>query len=172
MPVSYLPLILTGLLIAAPALALMKGKKAFLLALAASIIVVLVVMLPVYVSGWLLAAKAYQGDRVAQYELARWYATHCEKIQELLLVPCQSDSLMEYSWLEKAASQDYVPAVYALVVMLKHGIAVPRPENWKGPEGNVFPQPERGQPLIDRALRMGYKPIVPEQQFYSRVFRR
>src|SRR5438034_6101619 len=106
MPVSYLPVMLTGLLIAVPALALMKGKKAFLLALAGSIIVVLVVILPVYVSGWLLAAKAHQGDPVAQYELARWYATHCEKMQEFLLVPCQSDSLMEYSWLEKAASQD------------------------------------------------------------------
>jgi hypothetical protein len=38
-----------------------------------------------------------------------------------------------YAWLEKAAAQDYPPAVWLVGVRLKYGLHVPRPPNWNGP---------------------------------------
>jgi TPR repeat protein len=105
------------------------------------------------------------------YGLARWTENHNERIGEFILWPFEPDVLGGYAWLEKAAAKNYPPAVYAVGVRLKHGIHVPRPPGWNGPAGNRFPQPQRGQALIDRALQLGYRPLVEEQQFYSH-FRR
>jgi hypothetical protein len=171
MPVSFFPLVLTLLLVAIPLLCLAKGKRLFFLGLGGSALFVLAMILPIYIPGWMLSARAHGGDPVAQYELARWHENHCEAIQQLFFWPCEPDVRAGYRWLEQAAAHDYPPALYALGVRLKYGDFVPRPENWTGPGGNVFPQPERGQPLIDRALRLGYKPEVPERLFYFTVFR-
>jgi hypothetical protein len=78
-----------------------------------------------------------------------------------------------YAWLEKAAAVDYPPAVYAKGVRLKFGQHVPRPADWEEPPGgNVFPQPERGQALIDKAIRLGYQPTIDEDYFYWRQYRK
>jgi hypothetical protein len=172
MPVNFLPVIFPVVLILIPMLFIGKGRKPFLLALGVSISTIGLIFLWSYVPGWILMAKANQGDAEAQYELARWYENHPEVIQQYLLWPCEPDVLTGYAWLEKAAKQDYPPALYALGVRLKYGIHVPRPNNWNGPDGNVFPQPERGQPYIDEALRLGFKPSVREEGYYWRVDRR
>jgi hypothetical protein len=63
------------------------------------------------------------------------------------------------------------PALYTLGVRLKYGHHVPEPANWKGPAGNVFPRPDKGQPLIDRARRLGYRPPGREEWHYMEVYR-
>ena len=172
MPVSLLPLIVPLLLIGIPLLFLMKGRKASLIAASVSASLLIIFFLSVYVPGWALAAKANAGDAIAQYELARWTERHCEQISEFILWPCEPDVLGGYAWLEKSAGQDYPPALYALGVRLKYGHHVPQPPDWAGPGGNVFPQPERGQRLIDRALALGFHPTVEEKYYYWRVYRR
>jgi hypothetical protein len=57
-------------------------------------------------------------------------------------------------------------------VRLKYGDHVPRPPDWDGPGGNHFPQPQRGQLLIDKALRLGYQPTIKEEYFYWQQYRR
>jgi len=171
MPVSYVPLVLPLLLLGVPLLCLRRGKRPFLIASACSLGLLLLVLLPIYAPGWVLMVRARGGDPATQYELARWHENHCEEVQAWLLWPCHSDVLTGYAWLEKAAGQDYPPALYTLGVRLKYGAHVPRPENWTGPAGNVFPQPERGQRLIDRALSLGYKPRTSEELHYVKVYR-
>jgi hypothetical protein len=171
MPVSYVPCVLPLLLVAVPLVCLAKGKKPFLIAFAGSLVVLILLVLPFYIPGWLLMGKARGGDPEAQYELARWHENHCEAIQEWLLWPCTPDVLTGYVWLERAADQDYPPAVYTLGVRLKYGDHVPRPAHWTGPGGNVFPQPARGKALIDRALQLGYKPQTAERLHYTKVYR-
>ncbi|MCM3872066.1 MAG: hypothetical protein ND895_15395 [Pyrinomonadaceae bacterium] len=136
----------------------------------ASLVVIL--FLAVYAPSWVLTVKANAGDANAQYELARWTENHCEQIGEFVLWPCQADVLGGYAWLEKSAGQEYPPALYAVGVRLKYGEHVPQPPEWSGPGGNVFPQPERGQKKIDRALALGFHPPVEEEYFYWRVYRR
>ena len=131
----------------------------------------ILILLPFYIPGWILMVKARGGNPQTQYQLARWYEDHCEAIQYWLLWPCQPDVLSGYAWLEKAAQQDYPVAVYTLGVRLKYGHHVPRPPNWTGPAGNVFPQPARGQALIDRALQLGYRPPTTEELHYMKVYR-
>src|SRR5438128_3362366 len=121
MPVSPLPCVMPLLLVAVPLLFLLRGKKQFLIASASSLIVLILLLLPSYIPGWILMVKAKRGDPEAQYELARWYENHCEAIQEWLLWPCEPDVLTGYAWLEKAAQQDYPPALYTLGVRLKYG---------------------------------------------------
>lgn len=60
----------------------------------------------------------------------------------------------------------------ALGIRLKYGMFVPKPNDWNGPAGNVFPQPERGQEWIDRAIRGGYQPTTQEEWYYWQVFRK
>jgi hypothetical protein len=170
MPVSYLPCVLPILLVAVPLLCLTRGRKPFLLASAGSLAVLVLITLPAYIPGWVLMVKARGGDPAAQYELARWHERHCEAIQRWMLWPCSPDVLAGYAWLEKAAGQDYPPAVYTLGVRLKYGQHVPQPADWRGPAGNVFPQPARGQALIDRALRLGYRPRTAEELHYMTVY--
>src|SRR5205809_790708 len=132
MPVSPVPCVLPLFLVAVPLLCLLKGRKAFITGCTASVVVVILILLPVYVPGWILMIQASAGNAEAQYELARWYENHCEEIQAWLLWPCEPDVLTGYEWLEKAADQDYPPAVYILGVRLKYGEFVPRPANWTG----------------------------------------
>jgi TPR repeat protein len=78
-----------------------------------------------------------------------------------------------YTWLAKAAAQDYPPAVWLVGVRLKYGILVPMPKDWNGPGGNVFPQPERGQQMIDHAVNdLGFKPTTNEESYYFQHYRR
>ena len=172
MPVSLLPVIIPALLIGIPLLLLMKGRKTFAWAAAVSLALVTLLFLSVYVPGWVLAAKARHGDAAAMYELARWTERHDEQIGEFILWPVSPDVLGGYAWLEKAATLDYPPAVYAVGVRLKYGEHVPRPPDWSGPGGNVFAQPERGQALIDKAIRLGYRPTINEEFFYWQQYRK
>jgi TPR repeat protein len=132
----------------------------------------MLIFLPVYIPGWVLEQKARAGAPEAQYQFAVWCENHCEVIGAFILWPCRPDVLGGYTWLEKAAEQDYPPAVYTLGVRLKYGDFVPKPDNWSGPAGNMFPQPARGQPLIDKALALGYKPRTEERMHYMEVYRR
>ena len=167
MPVSFLPLIFPLLLIGVPLLFLARGRKQFLRATAFSTAILLLLFLIVYVPGWVLMLRANRGDAAAMYELARWTEKHGDAMGEYLLWPFEPDVLGGYAWLEKAASKDYPPAIYAVGVRIKHGIHVPRPPDWDGPAGNVFDQPLRGQAFIDKALQLGYQPTVREEDFYA-----
>ncbi len=172
MPVSFLPLIFPALLIGVPLFFLAKGRKPFLRATAMSGSVVLLLFLWVYVPGWGLMWKANRSDPAAIYDLARWTEKHDEQIGEFIPWPFSPDVLGGYAWLEKAAALDYPPAVYAVGVRLKHGDHVPRPPGWNGPAGNHFPQPERGQVLIDKAIQLGYEPSIKEEYFYWQQYRK
>ena len=173
MPVSYLPVIIPFLLIIIPfLLCVSRGIRAAGIAACISVLLVAIFFLSVYVPGWLLMSKAGGGDPKALYRLAKWHENHSEEIQAFFLCPwCEPDVLSGYACLEKAAEQDYPPALYAVGVRLKYGEFVPRPKLWDGPEGNCFPQPSRGQTYIDRAIELGYKPVVEEKYFYYHVYR-
>ena len=95
-----------------------------------------------------------------------------DQIGEFVLWPFSPDVLGGYALLKKAAALDYPPAVYAVGVRLKHGDHVPRPPSWNGPAGNHFPQPERGQVLIDKAIQLGYEPSIKEEHFYWQQYRK
>lgn len=171
MPASPMPLLLPLLLIVVPVLCLIKGLKPFLRAATGSVLILLCLFLWVYVPGWILMCRSSFGDPAATYELAGWTESHCEQIGTFILWPCPPDVLGGYALLEQAAQSDYPLAVYAVGVRLKHGIHVPRPPDWNGPEGNVFEQPERGQKHIDKAIRLGYRPTLSEDIFYFHQFR-
>ncbi|MFN9718969.1 MAG: hypothetical protein ACK58L_09770, partial [Planctomycetota bacterium] len=159
-------------LMSVPLLFLAKGRKPFLRATAVSASIVLLLLLWVYVPGWSLMWKANRGEPAAMYDLARWTETHDEQIKEFILWPISPDVLGGYAWLERAAALDYPPAVYAVGVRLKYGDHVPRPPGWNGPAGNHFPQPERGQVLIDKAIQFGYEPSINEEYFYWQQYRK
>ncbi len=167
MPVSFLPVIFPALLIGVPLLFLVKGRRQFPRVTALSTSIVLLLLLSVYVPGWVLMFRASRGDPAAMYELARWTEKHDNVIGEYILWPMTPDVLGGYAWLERAANRDYPPATYALGVRIKYGIHVPRPPDWNGPAGNVFDQPLRGQALIDKAIELGYRPTVDEEDFYA-----
>ncbi len=172
MPVSCLPLIFPGFLIGVPLLFLAKGRNPFLRAATVSASILLLLFLWVYVPGWGLMWRANRGDPAAMYELARWTENHDELIGAFILWPVSPDVLGGYAWVEKAAARDYPPAVYAVGVRLKYGDHVPRPPDWNGPAGNHFPQPERGQALIDKAITLGYQPSTKEEYFYWHQYRK
>ena len=176
MPVNWLPAIWTLFLIGVPVLALLLKRKATSIVTGIlSLLIIGVLLLRIYIPGWVLMVSAWSGDPKAEYDYARWNENHCEAIQETLLWPCSPDVLTGYAWLEKAAKQDYPPALYVVGVRLKYGQCVPRPMNWTGPEGNYFPQPQRGQKLIDRAVQLGYAPADDEDDevtYYTTVYRK
>jgi hypothetical protein len=171
-PVSYLPCFTWILLITVPLLFLARGRKPFRIAVAVSGSIVLFLLLLVYVPAWILMLQVNGGDPAVKYDLARWKESHCEQLQGIILWPCEPDVLGGFAWLERAAEQDYPPAVWLVGVRLKYGIHVPRPQNWTGPAGNTFAQPERGQKMIDRAIRLGFQPPGDEETYYMRVYRR
>lgn len=172
MPFSYWPLIFSALLIGVPVLILAKGRRTSLYAAAVSVSILVLLFLCIYIPGWALIAGANRGNPAAMYELARWTERHDEQIGQFIPWPFSPDVLGGYAWLEKAAARDFPPAVYALGVRLKQGNHVPRPPDWEGPGGNHFPQPERGQKLIDKAIELGYQPTIPEEYFYSQQYRK
>ena len=172
MAVSLLPLLMSILLLAVPfVLGIYGRKKACKIAIVCSSGIVAAIVLYVYLPGWLLMAKATRGDASAQYELAKWHENHSESIGTVLLWPARPNVMKGYYWLAKAAEQENPPALYALGVRLKYGIHVPKPDGWKGPAGNHFPQPAQGQAYINRAIELGYQPIGAEKDFYWHVFR-
>ena len=126
-------------------LLLFKSKRAAGIAAAISVLLGMAFLLSVYIPGWWLHRYAAAGDPVAQYRYAQWLENHSETINQFVLWPVHPDVLGGFSWLEKAANQNYPPAVWLVGVRLKYGIAVPEQPDWSGPGGNVFPQPERGQ---------------------------
>lgn len=166
MPVSYVPVIFPALLIGVPLISLVAGRKTFLRTTAASASILLILLLRIYLPGWILMCRTARNDPAAVYELARWTECHDIQLGRYILWPVTPKTLAGYDLLERSAAMDYPPAVYALGVRLKYGMFVPEPPNWTGPGGNVFEQPERGQPLIDRAIRLGYKPMIDEERFY------
>jgi len=173
MPVSFLPCITPLLLIGVPLLLLFKSRRAAKIGAICSACALGLLLLIVYVPGWWLYAKAVRGDAAAQYRYAQWTENHSEQVGSIILWPFEPDVLGGYEWLEKAAAQDYPAAVWLLGVRLKHGMHVPEPAGWTGPAGNVFPQPERGQAMIDRAVnQLGYKPPASEDAFYWQHYRR
>lgn len=164
---------LTPILIGTPFLFLSWGRKKFLLALAVSVSVVLSFFLSVYIPGWILMFRAGRGDAASMYELARWTENHDEQISAYILWPFHPDVMGGYAQLEHAAALDHPQAVYAIGVRLKYGEQVPRPADWpKNESGTYFPQPERGQELIDKAIRLGYQPTIDEKEFYRRQYRK
>lgn len=172
MPVSFLPLITWIVILAFLIGCAFRGRKAFCTAAIVSAVIVGGILLAVYVPGWLLLARAKNGEPASQYEYARWMENHSEQINAILLWPESPDVLGGYQWLKKAADQEYPPALFAIGVRLKYGMHVPRPLNWDGPGGNVFRQPDRGQHFIDRAHELGYKEPVAEESFYWQHYRR
>lgn len=170
---NIIPWIVTTLLIGVPFLLLSWSRKRFLWAAAISVSIVSLHFLSVYLPGRTLMVRANRGDAAAMYELARWTENHDEEIGEYFLWPVLPDVLGGYALLEKAADQDYLPAVYAIGVRLKYGEHVPRPPDWpRNKNGNYFPQPERGQALIDKAIRLGYRPLGDEKKFYWKEYRK
>jgi hypothetical protein len=147
MLVLIAPLLVIGIPVL---IAIVSRKRAARIAAWVSIGFVVLLFLWVYVPGWLLMAKAYDGDAKSQYKLAKWTEGHSEAIGAVILWPVQPDVLGGDAWLEKAAQQNYPPALYAVGVRLKRG--------YHGPGGNVVPQTERGQSYIDKAIALGYKP--------------
>lgn len=172
MSVSLFSLVLPGLFLVFLIRGAKRGKRAFLRALAVVTAVVTVVLLPFYLPGWWLIVRDSPDDGASFYRLARWHENHCEKIGAIMLWPCLPDVTAGYLALERSAAMGYTPAIYALGVRLKYGDFVPEPPGWTGAKGNVFPQPGRGQALIDRALRAGYTPQCEERLFYWQEFRK
>jgi TPR repeat protein len=150
----------------------LRGKRTFLRAIAIVFGITSVIALPFYIPGWWFMLRGLRDNGAAMYQLARWHENHCEKIGALILWPCTPNVEAGYRALEVAAAAGHTPAIYALGVRLKYGDHVPKPPGWTGPGGNVFDQPERGQPLIDQALQAGFTPTVEERLFYSQVFRK
>ena len=168
MPVSPFPLVLSALLIGVPLLFATRGRKSFLRACAVSVSIVLLLFLWVYTPGWVLMIQARRGDPAAMYELARWTEKHDAELGRFILWPVDPDVLGGYAWLERAAALDYPPALYAMGVRLKHDWFVPhQPEC-----GDCLPPSERGQQLIDKALRLGYQPTIEERYFYWLQYRK
>lgn len=172
MPASLFPIVFPALLVLVPLLCLVKGFRLFLRAAGLSVFILVSLFLAIYLPGRFQMLRAVSGDRAAMYELARWTEKHDEQIGRFILWPVEPDVLGGYRILEKSAAQGYPPAIYALGVRLKHGDFVPCPADWDGPAGNHFPQPVRGQPLIDRALELGYHPTIEEAQFYFGEYRK
>jgi len=180
MPVSFLPCITPLLLFGVPLLLLLTSRRAAMFGAIASLCLLALFVGSIYVPGWSLYAKASQGDPVAQYRYAQWVENHAGQVGAVILWPARPDVLGGYAWLEKSAAQNYPPAVWLVGVRLKHGVHVPKPVGWTGPGGNVFPQPARGQAMIDRATgELGYRPDlardrpeVAEPSFYWQHYRR
>ncbi|HEX3357051.1 MAG TPA: hypothetical protein VHS31_08780 [Tepidisphaeraceae bacterium] len=170
---SYLPCFTPLLLIGVPLLLLFKSWRAAKIAAVCSACALSLLLLIVYIPGWLLYAKAAKGDPAAEYRYAQWLENHSDQLGDIILWPVEPDALGGYAWLEKAAAKNYPPAVWLVGVRLKHGLFVPEPRGWTGPGGNSFEQPDRGQPMIDRAInQLGYMPPEREETFYDLHYRR
>ena len=171
MPVSPLPVLTWLIVFTVIVIGAVRGKRALIAAIGFSILSVALIWLMIAAPGFSLHRKAVAGDAASQFEYARFIDNKSSRINAVICWPTTSDVLGGYTWLTQSASQNHPPALYALGVRLKHGIHVPRPPNWTGRGGNVFPQPDVGQAYIDKALDLGYKPKVDEQSYYWHVYR-
>lgn len=172
MPASFLPLVVTLLLVGVPIVLLLVNKRVALIGAVISLVVVLGVVIPPQIHGARLRSQASRGDAGSQFEYARWLENHSGRVNSVLIWPFLRPQIDEgYVWVERAAENGHAEAMYALGVRLKQGFGVPMPDDWDGPAGNVFAQPERGQVWIDRGIAAGYQPTVQEDQYYWRVFR-
>lgn len=180
MPVSFFPCITLLFLLGVPTLLLLKSRRAATCGAIASVCLLAWFLGSIYVQGCWLYAEASKGDPAAQYRYAQWIENHADEIRLVILWPSQPDVLGGYAWLEKSAAQNYPPAVWLVGVRLKHGLHVPQPVQWDGPAGNWFPQPARGQAMIDRAtVELGYRPDLSlyssddaEPSYYEQHYRR
>ena len=173
MPVSYLPLLFLIFAIVFPLLMIgVFGKRGLGIGIGLPGVVVLAFYLKVYLPSWVLRVEANRGDPAALYRLARWTENHGDELRELLPSGGEPDVIGGFRLLEKAAAKDYPPAVWLVGVRLKYGMHVPQPPDWKGPRGNVFPQPANGQKMIDRARKLGFKPPDEEETYYWTVYRK
>jgi TPR repeat protein len=163
MPVSLTPILLILIFVLALIIAALNDRKALVRTALAEAVCLVMFLLYVYAPAlWLLHA-AKHGDPKAQYELSRWYVNNY----------FGPDTERSFEWLNRSANAKYPEALYALGIQYKYGDFVPQPANWNGPSGNWFPQPEKGQALIDEALRLGFKPPPGvEEQFYAKVYRK
>ncbi len=172
MPVSPLPLLLPLLICGVLVYGAIGGWRRFLKAFVGTILIVGVIVAPFLIPGGILRIQAGAGNPKAQYRYARWLENTPESIGSVILWPFPPDVLGGYEWLEKSAEGGFPPALYVQGIRLKHGFHVPEPAGWTGPGGNVFPQPEKGQALIDKALALGFQtPAVPEESYYWHVYR-
>ena len=135
------------------------------------LMVVSAVLAPFYIPGAFLRIHAGRGDAQAQYRYARWVENTPGAVGSVMLWPLRPNVMEGYRWLERAAKQDFAPALYVQGVRLKYGTHIPKPENWPGSAGNVFPQPGPGQERIDRALDLGFRSVVQEELHYWHVYR-
>ena len=158
MPVSYFPLWMALFLILLPWLKFRKPPKTVPTRIKLSICFYLVIPALVYVYGLGCYVAIADKNPATMYRYSKWAESCNEWINKIVIWPFVDDDLAGYSWLERAAELNYPPALYCLGWRLKTGRCVPKPEGWKGPSGNAFPQPEKGQPLIDRALQAGFVP--------------
>jgi hypothetical protein len=174
MPVSVLPL-LTLVAFSALVVCAWRVRARWMRVCLVIVAVLLIAGVPaaVYVQGLWLRMQAGDENPAGQLRYARWLESHAETIAAVVPWFGAPDVDAGFQWAQKAANGD-AEAMYVVGVRLKHGIFVPRPVNWTGPEGNVFAQPAAGQPLIDRAIEKGFVPPegVREEQYYMLVYRR
>ena len=171
MPVSYLPCLKPLLLVGIPLLLLWLSRRAGIAGAVVSVLLVAGFLLSIYIPGWRLHARAAAGNASAQYRYAQWLENHSGAVQQVLPLPMEPDVCSGFAWLQKAAAQNYPPAVWLVGACLRYGIFVPEPADWAGPGGNIFPQPSIGQPLIDRAVDdLGYSPPSDAWQFYYQSY--
>ena len=112
-----------------------------------------------------LLRSAKSGDPKSEFELSRWYRT------KRLFGQGAPDLNMSYFWVRRAADHRYPPALYTLGAMYKMGLYVPdSPSSLQVRVGVPQPDLELGQMYIDDALRLGFKPPVPEDWFYNTVY--
>ena len=175
MPVNYLPLIFGLVIFIVPVIIIVKlillkdNFRSLLKILLIQSVLLAIIFLFVYLPGYIYMYEAhYKNDPKSQYELSRWYENHADKINSIIMIPflkAECDVKKGFEWLNRSADNEYPEAIYALGIMYKYGIFVPDPSG-RNTGGNYFPQPEKGQQLIDKAIQAGYKPNVKEEDFY------
>lgn len=175
MPVSILPCITPVVALVFCIVAWRARPREYRLALLAlAAILLLGAPVLVYTQGLWLRMRASDTNAAGQLRYAKWLESHSETISSFVLWPTSPDVDGGFAWAEKAAINGDAEAMYIVGVRLKYGMFVPRPASATGVGVNVFPQPQAGQMWIDRAIAKGYVPPagIPEEQYYSRVYRR
>lgn len=173
-PVDVMPCVFTILAIAVPVCApwCAKSRRNRIALFVATIAIPVIIIGGVFAIGCWWRIHAARGDPYSQYKYAQWLERHAEVIGRVFLWPERPDVLGGFTWLQRSASKDYPPALWLVGVRLKYGEHVPRPIDWSGAGGNVFPQPAVGQPLIDRSIQeLGFNPSVHESVYYWEHYR-
>lgn len=174
MPINYWPILITIALPVVPLVLLVCGarRKAWKAAVV-SLVYIGLVFGSVFIPGWYLLSRAKAGDPRYQFRAARWCETYVEVLQNFVLWWASSDVEGGLAWLEKAAKQNYPPAVYALGVHLEYGPVNPEYstmtislEEWKQR------RQVRSMELISRAIELGYVRTTKDEFYYQLVFRR